>query len=172
MLRGMAHLIIDARLYRQLVDLAFDLFQLFAERFVVDALELLVEKGDSLVRLRARPVDLLGELGGGDSICECHRVVPAHLVQGDLVDRHDRIEELGLSVLLLGKQLVIADLLGGTEDVIEPLAPIRVDGAIGVVAQEYQAAALARIMVEPEVVHVLIFDARDGRDLGEDLLAH
>ena len=27
-------------------------------------------------------------------------------------------------------------------------------------------------MVEPEVVHVLIFDARDGRDLGEDVLAH
>ena len=40
------------------------------------------------------------------------------------------------------------------------------------IAQEYQSAAFARVMVEPEVVHVLIFDARDGRDLGEDVLAH
>ena len=71
MLADLAHLVIDARLRCQIVDLAFDLFQLFAERFVVDALEFLVEKGDSLTRLRARPVDLLGELGGGDSMISC-----------------------------------------------------------------------------------------------------
>lgn len=52
-------------------------------------------------------------------------------------------------MLLLGEQFVIASLLGGAEDGIEPLAPVRVDGAIRVVPQEYQAAALARVMVEP-----------------------
>lgn len=173
MLGDIAHLVVDGRLLFQLSDLALDLFHLLVERFAVDALEVAVEGRDAFVQLFARPIDLPCDLGENDALHEHHRDPGAsHLVHGSLVDLHERIERLGLAMLFGCKQLVIAHLLGRGDHLIELFPPVAIDGAVRMVAEEDQSAALVLVMMKPKVIYGIVVHASDGGDLGEYVLAH
>lgn len=173
MLGGIAHLVVYGRLLLQLSDLVLDLFHLLVERFVVEALEVVVEGRDAFVQLLAWPIDLLGDLRENDALHENHRDPGAsHLVHGSLVDLHERIERLGLALLFGCKHLVIVHLLGRGDHLIELLPPVAIYGAVRMVAEEDQSAALVFVMMKPKAVYGIVIHARDGGDLGEYVLAH